>query len=225
MKKYYIVKNNEQNGPFSLDEILSSDIKSNSLIWFEGMQNWERAENIDELKILFRSMPPPIPKVQEEKVYKVEAELTKKKKKEKLIKPETEIMAAKEIMFNLKLIGFALIIGILSFPLHFELKDGFKHNTMLRKWENLFRIKTETPEESGKWVSEFYKLIRESNRLGAKGDSYSSSLRSFHESKIELATKDSIWPSILTAIISGIVLIVGRYLIKVAKWVIYTSKK
>ena len=58
MKKYFIVENNQQTGPLSKDE-LNGRINPSSLVWTEGMTNWEQASTIGELNDLFMAPPPP----------------------------------------------------------------------------------------------------------------------------------------------------------------------
>lgn len=60
MKKYYIYINYQQDGPFSLEELKEMKINRETMIWFEGQNEWLQANKIDELKELFKSIPPPI---------------------------------------------------------------------------------------------------------------------------------------------------------------------
>lgn len=65
--KYYVAVNGQQTGPFDMSVL--SDMAANgsltpaSLVWKAGMKNWDKAENIDELKDLFQGNPneqPPV---------------------------------------------------------------------------------------------------------------------------------------------------------------------
>lgn len=131
MDKYYIVINNEQKGPFTIDELKEQNIELSTLVWNEGMENWEEAKNVAELRNIIRISPPPIPKISDV-TYKVEAEI--KSKKEKLIKPETEIVVAKEIKTAYRLALYSLISIILTFPIFFNIEGGFK---LLKTKKNL----------------------------------------------------------------------------------------
>lgn len=53
MKKYYINKGEENLGPFDISELKSRGIDRNTMVWFFGLENWDRARNIPELKELF----------------------------------------------------------------------------------------------------------------------------------------------------------------------------
>jgi hypothetical protein len=71
MKKYYYHDGTSQQGPFDIEELKSKSLSKETLIWFEGLQEWLKAETIEELKELFIvKMPPPLnvspPKLQVE---------------------------------------------------------------------------------------------------------------------------------------------------------------
>lgn len=64
--KYYIAIDNKQAGPYTIEE-LKTKLKegiftAKSLVWKEGMSNWEKAETLPELASVFNSTPPPLPK-------------------------------------------------------------------------------------------------------------------------------------------------------------------
>ena len=47
--------------PFSLTEIYKKDIKEDTLIWYEGLNDWTKAKEISELKVMFKVNLSPIP--------------------------------------------------------------------------------------------------------------------------------------------------------------------
>ena len=67
--EFFIIKNNIQQGPFSLEELRSQNITSDTLVWAEGMEQWTPAWKVEELKPLFyaelsktgKPTPPPLP--------------------------------------------------------------------------------------------------------------------------------------------------------------------
>ena len=65
MKKYYYVSNEgKQCGPISVSEFKENGINPETYGWGEGMAQWMKANEIDELKALFgQSSIPPIPPV------------------------------------------------------------------------------------------------------------------------------------------------------------------
>jgi len=60
MKKYFLHNGTESSGPFDLDELKAKSITKTTPVWYEGMENWKYAGEIEELKGLFVVMPPPI---------------------------------------------------------------------------------------------------------------------------------------------------------------------
>ncbi len=60
MKKYFLHDGTEPSGPFDFEELKAQRITKKSPVWFEGMENWKYAEEVDELSSLFMVLPPPI---------------------------------------------------------------------------------------------------------------------------------------------------------------------
>lgn len=62
--KYYLHDGRDQYGPFTLEELGSQPLlKSDALIWHEGMTDWVKANQVDELKeFLTPVTPPPLSK-------------------------------------------------------------------------------------------------------------------------------------------------------------------
>ena len=44
MKKYFIYENQQQAGPFTFEELASKNIKAETPVWFEGLADWQRAD-------------------------------------------------------------------------------------------------------------------------------------------------------------------------------------
>lgn len=60
MIKYYLHDGKVQLGPFTVDELKQHNINKDSLIWTEGMADWKKAEELEDLKTYFASVPPPL---------------------------------------------------------------------------------------------------------------------------------------------------------------------
>lgn len=60
MKKYFYSDGKEKYGPLSLDELKQNDITKETLIWFEGLDDWAPAGELDEMKPILELQPPPI---------------------------------------------------------------------------------------------------------------------------------------------------------------------
>jgi hypothetical protein len=68
MKKFYAFINEKQEGPLTIEELKTNKINRDTLIWFEGIEDWKSAKEIEELKVLFISSPPPINVKNENKI-------------------------------------------------------------------------------------------------------------------------------------------------------------
>lgn len=62
---WHVVEAGKATGPFPVDElrarVASGALARESLVWSEGMAAWARAGEVDALKPLFASQPPPVP--------------------------------------------------------------------------------------------------------------------------------------------------------------------
>ena len=59
MKKYFLHNGTESSGPFSFDELRTLKITKTTPVWFEGMEKWKYAGDIEELYELVAITPPP----------------------------------------------------------------------------------------------------------------------------------------------------------------------
>lgn len=60
MRKYFYANGQEKHGPFSFEELKHNDIKSDTLIWYEGLTNWEPANKVEEMREIIELVPPPL---------------------------------------------------------------------------------------------------------------------------------------------------------------------
>lgn len=63
---YHVLVNNKQEGPFNIEQLKSfiqnGQILEDTLMWKQGMTEWDKAMNINDIKVLFNiSTPPPPP--------------------------------------------------------------------------------------------------------------------------------------------------------------------
>jgi hypothetical protein len=58
VKKYYLHNGQENSGPFDKEELREQKINKNTLVWAEDWNEWKKAGEIDELKIILLSIPP-----------------------------------------------------------------------------------------------------------------------------------------------------------------------
>lgn len=66
--KYFYINKKEKIGPLSLHELKEASLERNTLVWREGLDNWKKAEEFEELDEIFNSIPPEVPTTTAEKV-------------------------------------------------------------------------------------------------------------------------------------------------------------
>ena len=52
-RKWYLYKNNQQTGPFSMDELTTQGVTPQTYVWCAGMEGWKIASEITELSHIF----------------------------------------------------------------------------------------------------------------------------------------------------------------------------
>lgn len=60
MSKFYFIKNVNQVGPFSAEELIEQGFTRDSLIWAEGMDCWEKADLVPAVEGIIKQLPPPL---------------------------------------------------------------------------------------------------------------------------------------------------------------------
>lgn len=111
MKKYYYTDGANSFGPFTLEELQEKKIGRETKIWFEGSADWQPAGNLPELFDLFKSVPPPIPKI--ERNNSVTENLKNQNSTNNSISsPQTVVVVGKS-----KSVGIAFLLSFLFGPL------------------------------------------------------------------------------------------------------------
>jgi len=139
MQKFYIHKDDKQQGPFSIDELKDLKITRDAMVWFEGEENWKKASDIDEIKSLFTSIPPPItPATVTPPVLKKD----EPKKPVTFIQPEKKKNKSLKYVFIIVGILVLLVGGILILKQNSSDSDGI-YETL----EETYQEKVMTVEE------------------------------------------------------------------------------
>ena len=65
MNQYYIHDGQIEKGPFDFEQLKSQSLSKETLVWYEGLENWAVAGNVDKLQELFirKTTPPALPKL------------------------------------------------------------------------------------------------------------------------------------------------------------------
>lgn len=204
MKEYYYVKKGVQNGPFTNKELIYKGLTGETLIWSEGMKDWEKLEdNPDLLQYLnSKSIPPPIPTKSKKELDTINNIVVNKKH---------NILIAKEIKLASKHIFYGLIIGIMSFPIFYYLvyeTDKFDSFNVAEK------IHIDGNYMSGINVNDFPFAC-------FINDNWQNNI----ERRKDFFTEKSQTSAFLTFLITTGVLIVFRFVLKGTEWVQETSNK
>ncbi len=57
--RYYLLRGGQRLGPLRHAELLAAGMERDSLVWFEGCYDWQRADEVPQLRDLMRRIPPP----------------------------------------------------------------------------------------------------------------------------------------------------------------------
>lgn len=52
--KYFVFWDGEQRGPYSAEQLVALGIRPGTYVWSKGMDDWQRADGVEEIRELFR---------------------------------------------------------------------------------------------------------------------------------------------------------------------------
>lgn len=93
MRTYYINSGSENTGPFTLEELKNLQINKNTLVWYEGMDEWKHAVDLVEFAPFFTVVTP--------------------SKKQSTTTPKKDTTKMEQTFFGLKKSYFFLALGFL----------------------------------------------------------------------------------------------------------------
>ena len=59
MSEYFLADGGQRRGPFPIDQLYAQGLTPDTLVWRAGMAQWERAEDVIELRPYLPAQPPP----------------------------------------------------------------------------------------------------------------------------------------------------------------------
>ena len=59
MSEYYLADGGQRRGPFPIEQLRAQGLTPDTLVWCPGMAQWERAEDVIELRPYLPAQPPP----------------------------------------------------------------------------------------------------------------------------------------------------------------------
>jgi len=116
MKKYFLHDGKEQQGPYDLNELKEKKISKETQIWYEGLESWTKADNIDELKDIFKDVPPPFTQKQSPPPISETANKPPVSKKRKILKSILIVIASLIGLFIVFVFGSILFNTVSSSP-------------------------------------------------------------------------------------------------------------
>jgi len=64
MRTYFYSLNGNRIGPLSLEELKDKNINEDTLVWYEGLNDWSKAKDLEELNNFISKTPPPLPEIE-----------------------------------------------------------------------------------------------------------------------------------------------------------------
>lgn len=221
IKKYYLAKNGEKLGPFSIRELQNIDIDKESLIWYNGIENWVKIQEIEELSQVFNQIPPPIPKSKNDLsvniVPPIDITLVKNRRctnerKRKIVK---KILA--EIVFIILFFCVSAISGLILYKIYSETN---KPTLVSDANQEMFNMEFEKREEENQSQTGIGDIMYKYLGLYKFDNEIISGSQLYEINKIRniiLIAKSKEYGWYCFYILFGL-LIVIRYVIKFTKW-------
>jgi hypothetical protein len=151
--KYYIHKAGSQQGPYSIDELQKFEIDRITMVWHEGMEDWTQAQNIDELKGLFKSVPPPLSSPTPPPL-KNKKELPPQNEQKEVVstsdKKEIKPKKASSLFFKLLKVAVFIIICLVILRVGFEIMTPSPYQQKLQMESAVKTVIKNTEEEDQK---------------------------------------------------------------------------
>lgn len=138
MKEYYLHNGQNQIGPFSKEDLREQGISQESYVWKEGMADWVKAGEMQELNEIFKTTPPPF------KVKNVNAtydpDTTSNNTNKLSVSEKTGTFIGRNPRLNLIIIIFLCIGG-------YAFYQNYKSNNNALLYNQTYQEREKTPEE------------------------------------------------------------------------------
>jgi len=136
MKQYYIYLDGQQVGPLTPEELQQYKITTETMIWFEGLADWQKANTIEDLKPLFKAVPPPIHKVVATPPPQIIPTAQVRETHSSIIQPDSfntsKVFGIRRKVLLYFILGILLITGISAFKNHIENNDRLSYESEMR---------------------------------------------------------------------------------------------
>ena len=107
MKNYFYSNDNQKNGPYTFEELKNENIKQETLIWYEGLDDWTKASDLNEMIPILELIPPSFSELKEERSDLIEkTEINNEEEEKKQIPKNVEIPGLKKASQGWIIAGF-----------------------------------------------------------------------------------------------------------------------
>lgn len=63
MREYYLCVSDQWFGPMSLDKLREFPVSKDMFIWWSGLPEWKKVDDLRDQEYLFQTIPPPVKKI------------------------------------------------------------------------------------------------------------------------------------------------------------------
>lgn len=146
MRQYFLHNGTSEEGPFTLEQLKERNIQPDTLIWFEGLQEWVAANTADDLKPLFSIKPPPL-KVATPPSMQYQYEESKPRSKSKYIWTALSVLAIVIIAVliysnNQSQQALTNLQSSVSQKEHEETMEKLKQAETRNRWSDFIKLET-----------------------------------------------------------------------------------
>ncbi|MDC8001533.1 GYF domain-containing protein [Aequorivita todarodis] len=135
MKKYFYSNDNQKNGPYTFEELKNENIKKETLIWYEGLDDWTKAGDLNEMIPILELNPPSFSEIKQDSELIEKPEIQFEEKNQTFKKVET--LGLKKASQGWIIAGFifSFLGGFLGIAIGFNYAFGnYKKETKTLGW-------------------------------------------------------------------------------------------
>ncbi|WP_294083532.1 GYF domain-containing protein [Proteiniphilum sp. UBA5384] len=134
---FYIDAEGKQKGTFSPEELRQEGIKRDTLVWTQGMEQWKRAEETDELRFLFSGTYNSPPQVTVESSATIPQPMPKTWLVESILVTILPFMFCSSVLSLLGIIGIIYAAQVESFYNRGDYAASLESSRSAAKWTKI----------------------------------------------------------------------------------------
>ena len=135
MKKYFYSNDNQKNGPYTFEELKNENIKKETLIWYEGLDDWTKASNLNEMLPILELNPPSFSEIKQDSNLIEKSEIRFEEKNQTTKKVETPGLKKASQGWIIAGFIFSFLGGFLGIAIGFNYAFGnYKKETKKLGW-------------------------------------------------------------------------------------------